>query len=191
MVHRLFTSLIEHTGVTWDPNTNVVNAAEEVWNHFYTINKTEYKTFKKEGFRHYELLGEIFHGISTTGGPITQRRGNNTRRRRKEPKINKSDQLSAAMTQWSSSAAERSVEFSLSQQYLQTKLTQLKQKENYNQDQENDPYSYDVCMKILNNMENVSDDAYTEDLKAFKDADFRKAFVKMPEIRGGPVLDHM
>ncbi|GAB2296970.1 hypothetical protein Dimus_038450 [Dionaea muscipula] len=37
MAHRLFTSLIEHTGVTWDPNTNVVNAAEEVWNHFYTV----------------------------------------------------------------------------------------------------------------------------------------------------------
>ncbi|GAB2285000.1 hypothetical protein Dimus_019455 [Dionaea muscipula] len=67
MAHRLFTSLIEHTGVTWDPNTNVVNAAEEVWNHFYTINKTEYKTFRKEGFRHYEVLGEIFHGTSTRG----------------------------------------------------------------------------------------------------------------------------
>ncbi|GAB2279560.1 hypothetical protein Dimus_014203 [Dionaea muscipula] len=68
MAHRLFTALIEHTGVTWDPNTNVVNAAEEVWNHFYTINKSEYKTFRKEGFRHYEVLGEIFHGTSATGG---------------------------------------------------------------------------------------------------------------------------
>ncbi|GAB2244656.1 hypothetical protein Droror1_Dr00000149, partial [Drosera rotundifolia] len=36
IAHRLFTSLIEHTGVTWDPNTNEVHAAEEVWNHFYT-----------------------------------------------------------------------------------------------------------------------------------------------------------
>ncbi|GAB2215549.1 hypothetical protein Droror1_Dr00019937, partial [Drosera rotundifolia] len=36
IAHRLFTSLIEHTGVTWDPNTNEVHVAEEVWNHFYT-----------------------------------------------------------------------------------------------------------------------------------------------------------
>ncbi|GAB2253915.1 hypothetical protein Droror1_Dr00021724 [Drosera rotundifolia] len=35
--HRLFTTLIEHTGVTWDPNTNEVHAAEDVWNHFYTV----------------------------------------------------------------------------------------------------------------------------------------------------------
>ncbi|GAB2211288.1 hypothetical protein Drorol1_Dr00016581, partial [Drosera rotundifolia] len=36
IAHRLFTALIEHTGVTWDPNTNEVHAAEDVCNHFYT-----------------------------------------------------------------------------------------------------------------------------------------------------------
>ncbi|GAB2282002.1 hypothetical protein Dimus_016565 [Dionaea muscipula] len=122
----------------------------------------------------------------------TQRRKNDTKRRRKTPKVNKSDQLSAAMTQWVPSAAERSAESSLRQPYLQTKLTQLKQKGTYNQNQENDhPYSYDVCMEILNNMENLSDDAYTAGLKAFKHVDFRKAFVKIPEIRRGPVLDRI
>ncbi|GAB2232800.1 hypothetical protein Drorol1_Dr00011859 [Drosera rotundifolia] len=40
IAHRSFTSLIEHTGVTWDPNTNEVHAAEEVWNHFYTVPET-------------------------------------------------------------------------------------------------------------------------------------------------------
>ncbi|KAL2508324.1 L10-interacting MYB domain-containing protein-like [Forsythia ovata] len=57
-----------HTGVTWNPNTNQVNAAEEVWQYFYTINKTEYRTFRKEGCKHYELLGEIFGGTTVTGG---------------------------------------------------------------------------------------------------------------------------
>ncbi|KAL2517437.1 Myb DNA-bind 3 domain-containing protein [Abeliophyllum distichum] len=47
---------------------NQVNAAEEVWQHFYTINKTEYRTFRKEGCKHYELLGEIFGGTTATGG---------------------------------------------------------------------------------------------------------------------------
>ncbi|GAB2268070.1 hypothetical protein Dimus_003045 [Dionaea muscipula] len=218
----------DHTGVTWDPNTNIVNAAEEVWNNFYKINKSEYKTFRKEGFRHHEVLREIFHGTSATRGlrnastelpptsdeerrmeddflnkgtykhvetddevPSTYRRENDTKRRRKAPKVKKFDQLSAAMTQWVSSAVGRSADSSLRQQYLQTKLTKLKQKENYNQDQENDPNSYDVCMEILNNMENLSDGAYIAGIKAFKDADFSKAFVKMLESRRGPILDRM
>ncbi|KAL2495276.1 putative protein-like [Forsythia ovata] len=32
------------------------------------INKTEYRTFRKEGCKHYELLGEIFGGTTATGG---------------------------------------------------------------------------------------------------------------------------
>lgn len=36
-IHRMFSELLAHTGVTWDPNTNKVNAAEEVWQHFYTV----------------------------------------------------------------------------------------------------------------------------------------------------------
>lgn len=35
--HRLFSDLLAHTGVTWDSNTNQVNAPEEVWQHFYTV----------------------------------------------------------------------------------------------------------------------------------------------------------
>ena len=35
--HRLFSDLLAHTGVTWDPNTNQVNAPEEVWQHFYMV----------------------------------------------------------------------------------------------------------------------------------------------------------
>ncbi|KAL2505423.1 Myb DNA-bind 3 domain-containing protein [Abeliophyllum distichum] len=67
-VHRLFSELLGHTGVIWDPNTNQVNAAEKVCQHFYTINKTEYRIFRKEGCKHYELLGEIFGGTTATGG---------------------------------------------------------------------------------------------------------------------------
>ncbi|KAL2549249.1 Uncharacterized protein Fot_10779 [Forsythia ovata] len=32
------------------------------------INKTEYRTFRKEGCKYYELLGEIFGGTTATGG---------------------------------------------------------------------------------------------------------------------------
>lgn len=46
-------------------------------------------------------------------------------------------------------------------------------------------------MEILNNMENLSDDAYTAGSRAFTDANFRKIFVKMSENRKGSVLDRM
>ncbi|CAA3006775.1 Hypothetical predicted protein [Olea europaea subsp. europaea] len=67
-VHRLFSDLLGHTGVTWDPNTNQVNAIEEIWQHFFTINKRNHTTFRREGCKHYELLGEIFSGSTTTEG---------------------------------------------------------------------------------------------------------------------------
>ncbi|KAL2535104.1 Myb DNA-bind 3 domain-containing protein [Abeliophyllum distichum] len=64
----MFSELLGHIGVTWDPNTNKVNAAEEVWQHFYTINKSDYKIFKRKGCKHYHILGEIFSGTIATGG---------------------------------------------------------------------------------------------------------------------------
>ncbi|KAL2532861.1 Myb DNA-bind 3 domain-containing protein [Abeliophyllum distichum] len=154
-VHRMFSELLGHTGVTWDPNTNKVNAAEEVWQHFYTVNKSDYKIFKREGCKHYHILGEIFSGTTATGGlgnastqlpamsdeerqleddflnqgvhvhvenidddadevPKRSRRediGTSGERRRKEPKISKSDKLDACMAQWSSTVTGGDLEF--------------------------------------------------------------------------------
>ncbi|KAL2520502.1 uncharacterized protein Fot_24425 [Forsythia ovata] len=67
-VHRMFYKLLGHSGVTWDPNTNKVNVAEEVSQHFYMINKSDYKSFKMEECKHYHTLGKIFIGITATGG---------------------------------------------------------------------------------------------------------------------------
>ncbi|KAL2501757.1 Myb/SANT-like DNA-binding domain-containing protein [Forsythia ovata] len=60
-VHCMFSKLLGHTGVTWDPNTNKVNAAEK-------INKSDYKIFKREVCKHYHTLGEIFSGTTAIGG---------------------------------------------------------------------------------------------------------------------------
>ncbi|KAL2462253.1 Myb DNA-bind 3 domain-containing protein [Abeliophyllum distichum] len=233
-VHRLFSELLRHTGVTWDPNTNQVNAAEEVWQHFYTINKTEYRTFKKEGCKHYELLGEIFGGTTATGGlgnastqlpptsdeerqleddflsrgvhvhvenddddevTNTRRRddGTSNERRRKEPKISKSGKLEACMAQWSSTISMRNDETELRTLYLKEKLARIQGKSsNQSGDSEatsSDPYSNMVCLNILNNMEDVSNEVYMKAIKAFKDPDFRMSFVMMPEIRRGPILE--
>ncbi|GAB2287673.1 hypothetical protein Dimus_022040, partial [Dionaea muscipula] len=188
--------------------------------------------FRKEGFPHYEILGEIFNGTSATGGmhnastiePPTsdeekrieddffnkgmhahilindksasnqrsEKFENDTTRRRKVTKANKFDQVSAVMTQWATSIVKRSAESTLRQRYLQAKVAQLKQKESSNQEvnsEENDPYSYKICMEILNKMENISNEAYSKGLKAFKDVDFRMAFVNMTEARRGPILE--
>ena len=49
-VHRLFSELLGHTDVIWDPNTNTVNAPEEVWQHLYAV-----YIFIKEYFHHQFL----------------------------------------------------------------------------------------------------------------------------------------
>ncbi|XP_052188897.1 uncharacterized protein At2g29880-like [Diospyros lotus] len=231
-VHRLFSELLGHTGVTWDPNTNTVNAPEEVWQHFYTINKSEYKIFKKEGCKHYETLGEIFSGTTATGGlgnastqlpptseeerqleddflnkgihvrvenadevTNTRRReeiGESSKRRRKEPKISKTDKLDACMAQWSSTVSMRNEETELRTLYLKEKLAKLQGKSCNQSDNEAtslDPYSNVVCIDLLNNMEDVSNEVYMKAIKAFKDPDFRVSFVKMPEIRRRPILE--
>ncbi|KAL2456859.1 L10-interacting MYB domain-containing protein [Abeliophyllum distichum] len=235
-VHRMFSELLGHTGVTWDPNTNKVNAAEEVWQHFYTINKSDYKIFKREGCKHYHILGEIFSGTTATGGlgnastqlpanseeerqleddflnggvhvhveslddevdevPKTRRReeiGTSGERRRKEPKISKSDKLEACMAQWSSTVSLKNEETELRTLYLKEKLSKLQGKSCNQSDSEAsspDPYSNSVCLDLLNTMEGVSNEVYLKALKAFKDPDFRMSFVKMPESRRGPILE--
>ncbi|KAL2519058.1 Myb DNA-bind 3 domain-containing protein [Abeliophyllum distichum] len=210
-VHRMFSELLGHTGVTWDPNTNKVNAAEEVWQHFYTINKSDYKIFKREGCKHYHILGEIFSGTTATGGlgnASTQLPANSEEerhleddflnggraceRRRKEPKINKSDKLEACMAQWSSTVSLKNEETELQTLYLKEKLSKLQGKscnQSVSEASSLDPYSNIVCLDLLNNMEGVSNEFYLKAFKAFKDPDFRVSVVKMPEARREPILE--
>ncbi|KAL2513255.1 Myb DNA-bind 3 domain-containing protein [Abeliophyllum distichum] len=235
-VHRMFSKLLGHTGVTWDPNTNKVNAAKEVWQHFYTINKSDYKIFKREGCKHDHILEEILSGTTATGGlenastqlpatsdekrqleddflnqdvhvhvenldddadeiPKTRRReeiGTSGERRRKEPKISKSDKLEACMAQWSSIVSLKNEETELHTLYLKEKISQIQEKSCNQSDSEAtnpDPYSNIVCLDILNNMEGVSNEVYMKVLKAFKDLDFRVSFVRIPEARRGPILE--
>ncbi|KAL2523734.1 Myb DNA-bind 3 domain-containing protein [Abeliophyllum distichum] len=162
-VHRLFSELLGHTSVTWDLNTNQVNAAEEVWQHFYTINKTKYKLFREEGCKHYELLGEIFGRTTTIGGLCN-----------------------ASTTLPPTSEEERTL-------YLKEKLARIQEKSSnqsgVSEATSSDPHSNMVCPNILNNMEGVSNYVYMKAIKVFKDPDFRISFVMMPKFRRGPILE--
>ncbi|OMO95459.1 hypothetical protein COLO4_15868 [Corchorus olitorius] len=64
--HRQFSELIGHTGVKWDVTSNVVNAAQNIWEDFFKIS-TNFRRFKKQGCAEYELLGEIFNTATATG----------------------------------------------------------------------------------------------------------------------------
>ncbi|KAG6495927.1 hypothetical protein ZIOFF_043760 [Zingiber officinale] len=64
---RLFAALLVHTGVTMDPDTDKVNAPEEVWAEFYLKNRKEYKSIRKEGCDHFHILSEIFGRTTATG----------------------------------------------------------------------------------------------------------------------------
>ncbi|KAL2541795.1 Myb DNA-bind 3 domain-containing protein [Abeliophyllum distichum] len=204
-VHRMFSELLGHTGVTWDPNTNKVNAAEEVWQHFYMVNKSDYKIFKREGYEERQLEDDFLNrgvhvhveNIDDDADEVPKRSrrediGTSGERRRKEPKISKSDKLEACMAQWSSTVSLKNEETELRTLYLKEKLSKI-QRQSCNQSEfeatSSDPYSNIVCLDILNKMEGVSNEVYMKALKAFKDPDFRVSFVRMPEARRGPILE--
>ncbi|KAL2518257.1 Myb DNA-bind 3 domain-containing protein [Abeliophyllum distichum] len=45
-----------------------VERLKEKWNRLRKIKKSDYKIFKREGCKHYHILGEIFSGTTATGG---------------------------------------------------------------------------------------------------------------------------
>ncbi|KAJ9130711.1 hypothetical protein P3X46_034158 [Hevea brasiliensis] len=63
--HRQFSKLLEHTGVTYDSNLNINFAAEDVWHRFYKKHKN-FKGYRKNGYKHYDLLGQVFSKSTTT-----------------------------------------------------------------------------------------------------------------------------
>ncbi|KAK9059148.1 hypothetical protein SSX86_021767 [Deinandra increscens subsp. villosa] len=78
IMHTKFTELINKTGVTWDSETGLVFAHDDVWKTFIQQNKA-FKTIKKKGCKIYPLLSAVFskstasgtfHNASTTA-PLT------------------------------------------------------------------------------------------------------------------------
>ncbi|KHN21833.1 hypothetical protein glysoja_033692 [Glycine soja] len=66
-IHRDFSTLLARTGVTWEMESNKVNALDEVWDELIKKGR-HYKNFKKHGFEYdYDILGDIFNSSTTTG----------------------------------------------------------------------------------------------------------------------------
>lgn len=64
-MHRAFSDLLAQTGVSWDPVTNVVHAADGVWEAYLKKNPSA-KRFRKKGYNHYDMLEEIFNNPTST-----------------------------------------------------------------------------------------------------------------------------
>ncbi|KAL2541856.1 Myb DNA-bind 3 domain-containing protein [Abeliophyllum distichum] len=215
-VHRMFSELLGHTGVTWDPNTNKVNdfcslltvypfvdtRAYDIVSFFNVRLTSRIIKFSRGNDEERQLEDDFLNGgvhvhVETLDDdvddvPKSRRHeeiGTSSERRRKEPK---NDKLEACMAQWSSTVSLKNEETELRTLYLKEKLSKLQGKSCNQSDSEAislDPYSNIVCLDLLNNMEGVSNEVYLKALKAFKDLDFRVSFVNMPEARRGPILE--
>ncbi|CAH9088070.1 unnamed protein product [Cuscuta europaea] len=70
IIHRQFSQLLAHTGVTYDSSRNVVYATEECWQKFYKLNMG-FRTFKRKGCKNYPLMNLVFGQGSASGGLAT------------------------------------------------------------------------------------------------------------------------
>ncbi|KAJ0982288.1 hypothetical protein J5N97_010543 [Dioscorea zingiberensis] len=215
--HREFSTLLAHTSVTWDTETNTVHAPDEVWQEFFARNRS-YKQFRKRGCDYYEILGEIFssntsagklHHISaqepsTSAGHEMEEEFLNTNehvdrwkenhdetndapvkigfvrpfildnsidRPCKSNKIAHNDKLDTCLDLLSSSVSAR------------TEAPRWRTDNHKAQCSEEDLYSIDACMEVLDSMEAVPNDLYIKALKKFTDPDWRCMFIKMPHFR--------
>ncbi|PKI45720.1 hypothetical protein CRG98_033853 [Punica granatum] len=62
-----FTELIQHTGVGWDEQTNIVKASPEIWDKFIKRHNN-FKAFRSKGCKHYEALYLLYRSATATGG---------------------------------------------------------------------------------------------------------------------------
>ncbi|KAJ9134996.1 hypothetical protein P3X46_032222 [Hevea brasiliensis] len=64
--HWQFSELLEHTGVTYDSNSNIVFTVEDVWQMFYKKHKN-FRAYKKNECKNYDLLGQVFNKSTVIG----------------------------------------------------------------------------------------------------------------------------
>ncbi|XP_038693795.1 uncharacterized protein LOC119991522 [Tripterygium wilfordii] len=201
--HRLFSALLAHTGVTWDPDMNQVNAPEEVWGEFYKKNMKEYKSLRKEGCEHYPILGEIFGGVHVNTEKVDENEGDSSLSKRKNDQSSNSrrqkvsnssrlEKLEAAIDKWSATVTTSSTikndESIARKEYFLAKVEKYRSCQTT---QENDAYSMEVCLDIINNMDHLDDDTYSKATLAFENPMKRMTFVKMEQSRRTPWLERL
>ncbi|RZB54913.1 hypothetical protein D0Y65_044712, partial [Glycine soja] len=165
-VHRDFSTLLTRTGVTWEMESNKVNAPDEIWDELIKKGR-HYKSFKKHGFEYdYDILDDIFN-LSTTTEKLshasTQEPPNSDEERAMEDDfltkgihINVSDDENDSMSQRTTTSRAREEQYKgkTSQTFQATSPI-------------SDPYSTKACMEFLDNMQDVPTLAYFKLMEKF------------------------
>ncbi|KAG6466114.1 hypothetical protein ZIOFF_076065 [Zingiber officinale] len=200
---RLFAALLAHTGVTMDPDTNKVNAPGEVWAEFYLKNEKEYKSIRKEGCDHFHILSEIFGGTTATGDmhrAFTQLPPTSDEERElEEAFINRGvssyvevvdDENEDVGGEPNNRRRRKSI---ARQKYLDLRAAKLEHEQEISSSTGtsgfSDPYSIDMCMQVLNQMDDLSNQVYTKATEAFGKPWLREVFMKIPSNRRAGWLD--
>ncbi|KAM7254378.1 hypothetical protein ACFE04_021518 [Oxalis oulophora] len=193
--YRQFTELINHTGVTWDVDANKVHAPEEIWQKLAEKNKG-FKTFRRNGCKNYELLAHIFSPSTATGKfafSSTQRPPTSDEERlMNEEYFNGIDheeirdeelEIDEALDMLASTLSSR-------EQLTKAKLEKMERKKNKKSMMEErssafeeQQYTIDEVMNVLNDMPHLSPMQYTIAVERTDQFNWRKKFLQTVPTR--------
>ncbi|KHN20821.1 hypothetical protein glysoja_048499 [Glycine soja] len=192
-IHRDFSTLLAHTGVTWEMESNKVNAPDEVWDELIKKGR-HYKNFKKHGFEYdYDILEPpnsdekkamevdfltkgIHINVSDDDIKVLRHKRkeifSSGERRRKEGKTSNKDMLDKIVSMWSDSMSQRTTTSRAREERYKGKTSQ-------STSPISDPYSAKACMELLDNMQNVPTSAYFKLMEKFTSEHWRQMFIVM------------
>lgn len=219
-IHTKFSELINKTGVTWDAETGLVFATDEVWSVYIKQNKA-FSAIKKKGCKIYPLLSTVFskstasgtfHNASTTA-PLTS-----PEEHRLEEEFlgdaeseggscgGKKHQLDMDIegmpgTRRARRSSEKDKLDSFldiwSQSMFARKEKDLAKAEKYKATTNEatssirEEFSIGDCMAALNAIPSVSKCSYNKAINHFHDVNWRNIFMFMPEDRRKDWLDDL
>ncbi|KAM7251203.1 hypothetical protein ACFE04_023086 [Oxalis oulophora] len=193
--YRQFIELINHTGVTWDVDANKVYTPEEIWQKLADKNKG-FKTFRHNGCKNYELLAHIFSPSTATGKfafPSTQSPPmSDEERLMNKEYFNGIDHEEIRDEELEIDEALDMLALTLSsrEQLTKAKLEKMERKKNKKsmmEEQssafEEQQYTIDDVMNVLNDMSHLSPMHYTIAVERTDQFNWRKKFLQMVPTR--------
>ncbi|KAJ0977913.1 hypothetical protein J5N97_013387 [Dioscorea zingiberensis] len=121
--------------------------------------------------------GDHFNGPFEVGASSDGCRGKSPFERRSKP--HKMDRMDLLVDQWISSNESRCKESLLRKKYFEGILAKMAE----GSEKQDDPFSVDVCMEILNGMEGLTDDIYSKFSQSMRDPITRNMFIRVPAER--------
>ncbi|KAL5153546.1 hypothetical protein HKD37_19G053060 [Glycine soja] len=171
-IHRDFSTLLAHTGVTWEMESNKVNAPDEVWDELIKPPNSDEKKAMEVDF----LTKGIHINVSDDDIKVLRHKRkeifSSGERRRKEGKTSNKDMLDKIVSMWSDSMSQRTTTSRAREERYKGKTSQ-------STSPISDPYSAKACMELLDNMQNVPTSAYFKLMEKFTSEHWRQMFIVM------------